>query len=225
MPVTLLRIGSVRGKKPSYLAALEKEYSIRMAASGKQGLDALSEIPALIIVDAASMGTPGTRICNRIRMCLPRVPVVHVHPGPQKTVSTAADVLLFAPVGARRMTRVLERLLHGSEQDEEIDCGPFYMNVTRRILIVNGQETHLTPKQASLVAMFLRRPGEVIQRKRLMAEVWKTDYLGDTRTLDVHIRWIRQVIEEDSSKPMFLQTVRGVGYRLVVPEVSDMRHS
>lgn len=220
MPFTVLRIGNIRGKHPSYLAALEKDYAVVCAASGKQGAVCLVQPPDLVLVDAASIHTPGTRICKRMQALYPRVPVVHIHPGPRKTVSTAADVLLFAPVGARKLCGTIERLLQGG-QDEEIDCGPFYMNVTRRILIVGGVETHLTPKQASLVEMFLRHPGQVIHRKRLMETVWKTDYLGDTRTLDVHIRWIRQVIEEDSSNPRFLRTVRGVGYRLVVPGIQE----
>ncbi len=217
MPDTILRIGNTRGKPASYMSALEKRYTLISVPSGKQSLKVLSQCPSLVMIDAASLHTPGTRICKQIRNMSQRIPVIHIHPGPRKTAATAADVLLFAPVGARRLSKEIERLLNGS-QDEEIDCGPFYMNITRRILTVNGEETHLTPKQASLIEMFLRNPGETIHRKRLMENVWETDYLGDTRTLDVHIRWIRQVIEKDSSNPRFLRTVRGVGYCLILPD-------
>jgi DNA-binding response OmpR family regulator len=74
------------------------------------------------------------------------------------------------------------------------------------------------PKQALLVETFFRHPGETLARKTLMEKVWNTDYIGDTRTLDVHIRWLRQAIEKDPGSPRYLLTVRGVGYRLEMPE-------
>ncbi len=90
------------------------------------------------------------------------------------------------------------------------------MNRARRLLVVDGQETELTPKQALLIEMFFTNPGVTLDRRTLMEKVWQTDYLGDTRTLDVHVRWVRQMLEDDPSKPQYLQTVRGVGYRLEV---------
>lgn len=78
----------------------------------------------------------------------------------------------------------------------------------------------LTPKECQLLAEFMRHPEEVLTRKHLMKVVWETDYLGDTRTLNVHVRWLRQKIEEDPSQPRYLRTVRGVGYRFGVPDHS-----
>jgi DNA-binding response OmpR family regulator len=95
------------------------------------------------------------------------------------------------------------------------------MDVSRRVLVANGQETQLTPKLAVLVEMFLKHPGETLDRKTLMVQVWDTDYLGDTRTLDVHVRWIRQAIEPDPGKPRYLKTIRGVGYRLDIPDLFE----
>jgi DNA-binding response OmpR family regulator len=76
-----------------------------------------------------------------------------------------------------------------------------------------GREATLTPRLAQLLKMFLEHPGEVIERGRLFREIWNTEYTGDTRTLDVHISWLRQAIEEDPRKPRFLKTIRGLGYR------------
>lgn len=218
MAPTVLRIGKTRGKPASYMVALEKQVRVVSVPSGKRGLEAAASQPFdAVVVDAVSLATPGDRICQKLRRALPSTPILHIHPGPRETATSEADVMLFGLVGGRALCSSLDRLLN-ADQDEEIESGPFYMNVTRRILVVDGEETQLTPKQAELFAIFLRHPGQVMDRRRLMEHVWKTDYLGDTRTLDVHIRWIRQVIEQDSSRPRYLQTVRGVGYRLVLPQ-------
>src|SRR5262249_26377608 len=92
--------------------------------------------------------------------------------------------------------------------------------LSRRVLFVGGQEIQLTPKQALLFEIFMQHPGEVLDRKILMEKVWQTNYLGDTRTLDVHIRWIREAIESNPGKPRYLRTIRGVGYCFEVPEDS-----
>jgi len=76
-----------------------------------------------------------------------------------------------------------------------------------------GDVRKLTPKQCRLLEVFMNNPKKVLSRKFLMREGWETDYMGDTRTLDVHIRWLREKIEDDPSHPLYLQTVRGVGYR------------
>ncbi len=90
----------------------------------------------------------------------------------------------------------------------------------RRTLVAHGNETQLTPKQALLVETFLRHPRETLARKRLMEAVWDTEYMGDTRTLDVHIRWIRKAMEVGGN-PRYLMTVRGVGYRLDYPDSAN----
>ncbi|MCA9909541.1 MAG: winged helix-turn-helix domain-containing protein, partial [Anaerolineae bacterium] len=87
--------------------------------------------------------------------------------------------------------------------------------------VFRDQETILTPKLSQLVEIFLRHPGQTLDRKLLMAQVWDTDYLGDTRTLDVHIRWFRRAVEDNPSKPLYLKTVRGIGYRLELPDMDD----
>ncbi len=83
--------------------------------------------------------------------------------------------------------------------------------------LTKGELTYkLTPKECKLLEVFMSNEGKVLTRKFLMKEVWETDYMGDTRTLDVHIRWLRKKIEDDPSSPLYLRTVRGVGYRFEV---------
>lgn len=216
LTVTILLIGGSRAKTSAALAALEKHYDVQFAISGKQGIElAKAHPPRAVILDAVALGTPGERICRSLLAALPQTPILHIHPGASDGVQSPASMLLFPPITAKRLIASVERLL-SVEDDEVIGCGPFHMNISRRILIAHGKETQLTPKLASLVEVFLRNPGQTIDRKRLMEKVWDTDYLGDTRTLDVHIRWIRQALEEGSRTPRYLKTVRGVGYCLDV---------
>ncbi|MBZ0281139.1 MAG: response regulator transcription factor [Anaerolineae bacterium] len=214
----VLFIGRTQSTRPAIISALEKRFEVVLVTSGKSGIEAASAKPFhIIVLDAASMRTPGDRVCRELRSALPHMPLVHIHPGPKETAQSAADTLLFMPVTPRKLVNSVERLLQ-VQSDDFINCGPFSINLARRVLTVHGQETQLTPKQALLVEVFLRNPGATLDRRTLMEKVWQTDYLGDTRTLDVHIRWIRELIESDPSNPRYLRTVRGIGYRLDVPD-------
>lgn len=91
--------------------------------------------------------------------------------------------------------------------------GNLSLNLENRQLTKGKESKRLTPKECKLLETFISNGGEVLTRKFLMKEVWETDFLDDTRTLDVHIRWLREKIEDDPSNPVYLRTVRGVGYR------------
>lgn len=94
-----------------------------------------------------------------------------------------------------------------------LKCADFVLDLsTRRLMKDNGTPRHLTPKECRLLSTFIRHRGEVLSREFLMQEVWETDYYGDTRTLEVHVSWLRAKIEDDPSHPRYLHTVRGVGY-------------
>jgi DNA-binding response OmpR family regulator len=201
-----------------FSAGLKKRYEVTTVPNGKQALALVKEGQyAVVILDAISMRTPGDRIARQLRDGLGTIPLIHLHPGPKDGADTPAEVVLFLPFTARKIANTIERLLYKVSDDSVVSCGPFSVNLTRRVLSANGQETSLTPKLALLVETFLRHPGETLDRKLLMEKVWDTSYLGDTRTLDVHVRWIRRAIEENPGSPRYLKTVRGVGYRLEVP--------
>lgn len=202
----------------SFSAGLKKRYEVTTVTSGKEALRLVRESEyAAVVLDAISMRTPGDRIARQLEEGLGAIPLIHLHPGTKETASTPAEVVLFMPFTARKIANSIERLLQSVSSDKVITCGPFSVNLTRRILVANGQETSLTPKLVLLVEMFLTHPGETLDRKTLMESVWDTSYLGDTRTLDVHVRWIRRAIEENPGDPKYLRTVRGVGYRLEIP--------
>jgi DNA-binding response OmpR family regulator len=214
----VLVIGRIQVNRSSIATALEKHYQVIIAPSGKLGVDLARQNPCQVVVlDAASLRTPGDRICVELRQRLGKTPIIHIHPGPKNGAQSVADVVLYQPLTSRRLLNTVDRLLQ-SQDEETLTYGAFSVNLARRVLIVDGQETQLTPKQSLLIEMFLRHPGEVLDRKTLMEKVWQTNYMGDTRTLDVHVRWIREAIEKDPGKPQYLRTVRGVGYCLEINE-------
>lgn len=104
----------------------------------------------------------------------------------------------------------------------EIRAGPLVL-VPDSLTLHKGRATyHLRPMEVALLALFMGNPGRVLSRKEIMKKVWKTDFLGDTRTLDVHVRWLRLKIEDDPSAPRLLCTERGVGYRFEVGEPPEL---
>ncbi len=106
----------------------------------------------------------------------------------------------------------------GSKVPRLLRVGTATLDLDTHQLDVNGEISVLTPKQFKLLRLFMSHPGEVLTRKRLMKDVWETDYTGDTRTLDVHIHWVREKLGDVPGEPRYLQTVRRVGYRFVDPE-------
>ncbi len=211
-----------RPQKASYADALKKKYEVISLTSGKQTVArAHLTDTTVIVLDAISLRTTGERIARQIKAEIDSIPLIHLHNGLKDGATTPADVVLTPPFTARKLLNAIERVVRTSPaptiEETLINCGPISMNVTRRTLHANGQEIALSPKLALLVEYFFRHPGETLDRKTLMEQVWQTDYMGDTRTLDVHVRWIRRAIEATPDKPMYLKTVRKVGYRLDAP--------
>jgi DNA-binding response OmpR family regulator len=103
---------------------------------------------------------------------------------------------------------------HHSADNTILTTNGFSLNLTRARLKKGNKEVHLTPKECKLLAVLIQNAGEVVSRKTLMKHVWETDYLGDTRTLDVHICWLRQKVEPDPRSPQYILTKRGQGYTL-----------
>jgi DNA-binding response OmpR family regulator len=178
-----------------------------------------SNRPDLIVVDASTMRSSGVRTSRRLRKASPDVPIIHCRAAGLAEDRTAqADIYLLKPFTARKLLNRIWALLPADDLDEEIvRLGPLTLYCDKRSIEVSGQgERKLTPKMASLLEELLRQPNQILSRNSLMEIVWKTNYFGDTRTLDVHIRWLREIIEQDPAEPKLLRTVRGVGYILSV---------
>lgn len=97
-------------------------------------------------------------------------------------------------------------------------CGPLRLDIEGRELVSHGRSYHLTPKECQLLTTFIDHKGQVLTRQFLMREVWQTGYVADTRTLEVHVHWIRRKVEPERTSPSVIHTVRGVGYTFQPPD-------
>jgi DNA-binding response OmpR family regulator len=209
----------VEGKagEQSFVPALEKAgYQVIAVHTGAAALAAIEKSGIqLIVFDASFMRSSGARICRRLRRVTETTPLIHIRAQDQSLEQLAeADVFMERPFTPRKLLNRIRALLPADEIKEEIvRYGSICLYRTKRSVEVNGQgESQLTPKLTLLLEEFIRHPNEVITRRQLMQNVWNTDYIGDTRTLDVHIRWMRELIEDDPAHPAILKTVRSKGY-------------
>ena len=217
MPERILLIGTARWEQ-----TLRRHWNVARASSGRAARNFAGESFPVIIIDAASMHTAGIRICRDLRTCFPNATLIHIGTG--ESIPTA-HVSLIAPVSARNLIGVVSRILSDDPLDT-VGCGPFSLNRTTRILRAHGRETQLNPKLSLLIDVFLSNPNQTLPRSAIMQQVWNTDYLGDTRTLNVHIRHARILLETDPRCPTYLKTIRGTGYRLEIPtEKTQIRQS
>ena len=106
-------------------------------------------------------------------------------------------------------------------REKPIAVGRVELDPAARIARVDGRELDLSRKEFDLLAALMRRAGRVVTREDLMAEVWDTNWFGSTKTLDVHIGWLRRKLADDSSNPTYIETVRGVGFRFAAPGVEE----
>jgi DNA-binding response OmpR family regulator len=212
----LLVEGRSSGEQSLAPALRKAGYTLCLAHTGAAAIDLLkAEMPDLIVFDASTMRSSGSRNCRRLRRLMPDTPLIHSRSADTpKDETVAADSYLAHPYTARKLLNRVRALLPADGSTEEVvRCGKLTFYRAKRSVDVNGQgEKQLTPKLAQLLEEFFRYPNQVISRRQLMQNVWNTDYIGDTRTLDVHIRWMREHIEADPAQPRLLRTVRGQGY-------------
>ncbi len=215
----VLLLESERANAPSFAAALEKRgYALTVERTAKAALKRSQSLgPDILVLNAASLKTSGARICRQLKTATNGRPIVVI--ADKKNVpdsNCGASATLVAPFTPRKLLNSVARLLPGDESTT-LQLGPIKLNLAQRRIAVGGREERVTPKQARLLEMFLRAPGQLLSRKFIIKHVWDTDYTGDTRTLDVHMSWLRSVIEPNPRKPRYLKTLRGQGYRLDVP--------
>lgn len=219
------RVLLVEGKRtdhPSFAAGLAKKgYLVESVLSGAAAIERLDHIiPDLVIVDASSMRTSGKRICQSLRekqSGLPIILVIDNHADPNDQYG--ANSVLVLPF---TMQKLLNRVKHLMPvlNNGGLHAGPFILDIEQRRVIMEDRQIQLTPRLTALLKIFMEHPDEVIHREALFKEGWETDYTGDTRSLDVHMSWLRQAIEENPRHPRYIKTVRGLGYRLDVESPS-----
>jgi DNA-binding response OmpR family regulator len=220
--IKVLLIESARDNSVSFAASLKRKYQVQIAHSGKQGLVSASDRrPDVIVLDAASLRTSGDRICSKLRAELGELPIIHIRSADAGPTPSDADVLLSLPFTARKLINRIEHFAVAPVESKVLETGPFSLNLEQQTLTTPWGEKKLTPKLVALMELFLQNLEQTLGRKQIMQTVWNTDYIGDTRTLDVHIRWLRKVVEPNPRKPQYITTVRGIGYRFVISEIED----
>jgi DNA-binding response OmpR family regulator len=212
---TILVIEGKHADCPVFASALQKKgFSVELAVSGNDALARLVVIdPDLVVVNAASLRSTGGRICQTLRKENNALPLVLILAEGNTPEKSAADVILNLPFTPQKLVNRIKPLLPGDGKNV-LHVGPIRLDLEHRRAKCLGKSARLTPRLVSLLQILMEHRGEVVERKALFKQVWETDYTGDTRTLDVHISWLRKAIELDPDHPRFLKTIRGVGYRL-----------
>lgn len=208
---------------------LEKEgFTVITASDGEEGLRrARGEAPDLVILDLMLPGVDGIEVCQQLRRET-NVPVLMLTAKSEEFdrvlgLSVGADDYVTKPFSPRELVARVKALLrrremdlketHEGETHERMHVGDLVIDTARFEVEVRGVRTELTPKEFELLRVLVANKGKVLTRDSLLEKVWGYDYEGDMRTVDVHIRRLRQKIEKDDSRPAYIQTVHGVGYR------------
>ncbi len=214
----ILIIEGHRGDHASFSEALiSKDYCVTASPNGSSGLKILESLqPSLVVVDAASMRTSGVRICQSFRKADNDLPIILViEKSVQVSEDVDADIVLRMPFTVQKLINRM-RIFRPTDEKYILSAGPITLNTQTQLVSCYDQHTKLTPLLVDLLSILMNHQGEVVQRDKLFMEVWDTDYTVDTRTLDVHISWLRQAIEENARRPKLIKTIRGVGYLLDV---------
>lgn len=206
----------------SYLLRREG-YEVSVADDGPAALEEFERNGAdLVLLDLMLPGLPGTEVCRRLRS-KSNVPVIMLTAKDGEIdkvvgLELGADDYVTKPYSSRELVaRVRAVLRRGSEPEQlggsTVEAGPVRMDIERHVVTVGGEPVAMPLKEFELLEMLLRNAGRVLTRMQLIDRVWGSDYVGDTKTLDVHVKRLRGKIEPDPANPRHLVTVRGLGYK------------
>jgi two-component system response regulator RegX3 len=206
---------------------LEREgYVVEVAADGRDAIERFrATAPALVILDLMLPEVSGLDVCRLIR-AESDVPIIMVTAKDSEAdkvtgLELGADDYVTKPFSVRELvSRVRANLRRSAvaavaQPDDVLVGGPVRMDVPRHEVTVGEEQIAFPPKEFELLESFLRRKGRLLTREFLIEEVWGTDYFGDTKTLDVHVKRLRRKIEAEPHRPVHIVTVRGLGYKFV----------
>ncbi len=200
-------------------------FEVTVAASGPDAIAQFEKSGAdLILLDLMLPGLSGTEVCRQIR-AKSAVPIIMLTAKDSEIdkvvgLEIGADDYVTKPYSSReliaRIRAVLRRgeLLDSADEGTVLEVGPVRMDTDRHVISVNGAQVAIPLKEFELLEFLMRNAGRVLTRIQLIDRVWGSDYVGDTKTLDVHIKRLRAKIEKDPAKPEYIQTVRGMGYKM-----------
>ena len=218
-------------REPLVYQLTREGYEVSAAATGEEGLELFTHGGIdLVLLDLMLPGIDGTTLCRRIRE-QSRVPIIML-----TAKSTEIDKVVGLEIGAddyvtkpysfrellARIRAVLRRNQNAQQQgsaddDVPLTCGDIVMRVGQHQVIVRGESVFFPLKEFELLEYLMQNKGRVLTRHQLIDRIWGADYVGDTKTLDVHVKRVRAKIEEEPSQPKYLSTVRGLGYKIDEP--------
>jgi two-component system response regulator RegX3 len=198
-------------------------FEVAVAPTGPEALEEFDRHGAdLVLLDLMLPGLPGTEVCRQLRnrSAVPVIMLTAKDSEIDKVVGLelGADDYVTKPFSSRELVARIRAVLRRHGQAEEpddaaLEAGPVRMDVERHTVSVGGRGVQLPLKEFELLEMLLRNAGRVLTRMQLIDRVWGADYVGDTKTLDVHVKRLRAKIEPDPAVPRYLVTVRGLGYK------------
>jgi two-component system response regulator RegX3 len=198
-------------------------FEVAVAATGPDALTEFDRSGAdLVLLDLMLPGLSGTEVCRTLRQ-RSNVPVIMLTARDGEIdkvvgLELGADDYVTKPFSSRELVARIRAVLRRRGEPEELmpsalEAGPVRMDVDRHVVTVNGDQVQMPLKEFDLLELLLRNAGRVLTRGQLIDRIWGADYVGDTKTLDVHVKRLRAKIEPDPSSPRFLVTVRGLGYK------------
>jgi len=203
---------------------LRKEgFEVAVAPTGTVALETFDRTGAdLVLLDLMLPGLSGTEVCRTLRQ-KSNVPVIMLTAKDSEIdkvvgLELGADDYVTKPFSSRELVARIRAVLRRRGEDEivlpaALEAGPVRMDVERHVVTVRGDSVQLPLKEFELLEVLLRNAGRVLTRMQLIDRVWGADYVGDTKTLDVHVKRLRAKIEEDPGSPRYIVTVRGLGYK------------
>jgi len=214
---TLLVIEGRHAEIPSFAADLQKKgFDVVLFQNGSQAVSKVKQVnPTVVVINAASLRSTGNRICLSVRKKDAKLPIILILEKDKPVDTDLADAVLALPFTVQKLVNRVKALMPG-DGNNMVSAGPIRLDLENKRVRSLGKNTKLTPRLINLLQILMDKHGEVVEREALFKKVWETNYTGDTRTLDVHISWLRRAIELDPDNPKFLKTIRGVGYRLDV---------
>lgn len=205
---------------------LSKEgFEVEMAEDGPAAIAAFEKNGAdLILLDLMLPGLSGTEVCRQIR-AKSSVPIIMLTAKDSEIdkvvgLEIGADDYVTKPYSSRELIARIRAVLRRGETGDAVSAdgvlsvGPIRLDSDRHVISVNSEQVALPLKEFELLEFLMRNSGRVLTRMQLIDRVWGSDYVGDTKTLDVHIKRLRAKVEKDPANPELIQTVRGMGYKL-----------
>ena len=210
--------------------SLKREgFDVRAVGDGPDALEEFDDFqPDLVVLDIMLPSMSGLEVCRQLRT-KSAIPVIMLTARGEEIdrvlgLEVGADDYLAKPFSFRELLARIRSILRRVELDRQVtqlqpvNLGELSLDPVARRVHKEKQELQLSAREFDLLSILMKNAGRALSREELLAEVWGDDWIGDPRTLDVHVRWLRLKIEDDPASPKYIQTVRGHGYRFAGPE-------